>query len=400
MNSKQSQHRTITMFTSASNVKELIRNFRIDPSTTYRYSSFVPRLYNYVKSVGFTPGKILPARAFCADESQGYPIIMLTKHFGTYPFNLGRAGAVVATDRHGPFVEHGESLVIVQASHVGYQADDNSFGTYSRLHASNNDRTACCGKLTGVIEWYLQQYRSAQTDVMLERCGDQLCLRIDNGLLRGSREEGLFLNMPRLLEPTSDGKFMPIHTHSTSKTFIASIALQRQLAYLEPELQDGRRMAIGELLQADMFCFRRKLSDTELGRDHIEYGLVYAMPWIVTSKWPALTAAQVNTQVEFDRALRSFSHAQSFRGKHVFFISGLNIDISPQPKEIFPTTKFVPWAAYQQDPHGERLLLEQPELLELLRAQKKDNPDQIELDSAIRDMSEADSIAVDAPQVE
>ncbi len=236
--------------------------------------------------------------------------------------------------------------------------------------------------------------------MLLEHRGKQLCLRVDNGLLRGSRDEGLFLNMPRLLQPDSDGKFTPIHTHSTSKTFVASSALQQELAHLEPEFQDGRRMPIGELLQPDMFCYRRKLSETELGRDHMERSLIYAMPWIVTSTWPALTAAQVNTQVEFDRALRAFAHAQSFQGKQVFFISGLNIDISPQPGEAFPTTKFVPWAAFQQDENGEKQLLEQPELLAVIRAQKKDNPDQVELDSAIRDMSEAESVAVETPDSE
>ena len=58
------------MFSSAANVEELINNFSLD-GTTFRYSSFVPRLYNYVKSLGFKPGKILPSRAFCSDENQG-----------------------------------------------------------------------------------------------------------------------------------------------------------------------------------------------------------------------------------------------------------------------------------------------------------------------------------------
>ena len=138
------------MFTSAANVEELISNFRLD-GTTFRYSSFVPRLYNLVKSLGFKPGKILPSRAFCSDENQGYPIIVLTKHFGTFPFNHGRGGAVVATDRHAPYAEHGEGLVIIQASHVGFQPGNNSFGTYNRLHANDNHNSACCGKLCVMI---------------------------------------------------------------------------------------------------------------------------------------------------------------------------------------------------------------------------------------------------------
>ena len=57
-----------------------------------RYSDFVLRAYNLAKSLGFTPGKIMPPRAFCLDESQGYPVILIAKHFGVFPFNHGRVG--------------------------------------------------------------------------------------------------------------------------------------------------------------------------------------------------------------------------------------------------------------------------------------------------------------------
>ena len=387
------------MFTSAANVEELIQNFRIVAATTLRYSSFVPRLYNYVKSMGFEPGRILPARAFCSDENQGYPIILLTKHFGTFPFNLGRGGAVVATERDGPYTEHGAALVIIQASHVGYDPDSNSFGSYKRIHTRDNRHTACCGKLGAVTDWYLEKYRIAQSDVLLERYGDQLCLRIDNGLLRGKRQEGLFLNMPRMIKRNEDRNFTPLHSHSTSKSYIATDSLQQELKHLWPKLEDGRRLAMGEHLKPDMFYFRRNLDETVLGRDHMEMNLIYPMPWIVTSPWPALTAAQINTQVEFDRTLRTVAHASSFRGKCLFHISGLNIDVSPQPGEIFPTTKFVPWAAFFQNPEGEKRIIEQTELVELLQQQVRENPDEIELDTAIRNMAEAKSVKIIVPDV-
>ena len=76
-----------------------IKNFTIN-GMMMRYSVFIPRLYNFCKSQGFSPGKILPSRAFCADESQGFPIILITKHFGSFPFNHGRVGGIVATDRY------------------------------------------------------------------------------------------------------------------------------------------------------------------------------------------------------------------------------------------------------------------------------------------------------------
>ena len=86
----------------------------------FRYSNFVPRLYNWCLKIGLEPGKIMPARAFCSDESQGYPVILLAKHFGVFPFNHGRVGGIMANGRHGPHAHHGKDLLIVQASHVGY----------------------------------------------------------------------------------------------------------------------------------------------------------------------------------------------------------------------------------------------------------------------------------------
>jgi hypothetical protein len=99
-----------------------------------RYNVFVPRLYNWCISLGFTPGKIMPSRAFCSDESQGFPIIMIAKHFGSFPFNHGVVGGIVATDRHGPHASYGQDMLIIQASHVGYDPKNKVFGTYRRAH--------------------------------------------------------------------------------------------------------------------------------------------------------------------------------------------------------------------------------------------------------------------------
>lgn len=71
-----------------------------------RYSDFIPRFYNLCRSYGFTAGKIMPSRAFCSDESQGFPIILITKHFGTFSSNHGRVGGIVATGRHGLHAHH------------------------------------------------------------------------------------------------------------------------------------------------------------------------------------------------------------------------------------------------------------------------------------------------------
>ncbi len=380
------------MFTSsASHLEELVHSFRIE-GAMLRYSNFVPQLYNYCRSLGFAPGRMLPSRAFCSDESQGYPTILIAKHFGTFPFNHGRGGAIVATQRHGPFAEHGQDLVIIQASHVGYDPATGQFGSYRRIHAEHAEHSASCGKIAAIVARYQHEYQFAQHNVVLEHHQGTLCVSIDNGLLRGNRNEGLFLNLPRLIERDSEGDFTPLRTYSTSKSFPAAAKLQRDLAGLE--LAEGERIAIGTRLTAKMFFYRRALDESSESRDHQELGLLAAMPCIVTAAHPLLTAAQINTQVEFDRAFRTAAHAPSFHGKRLLHIAGLNIDISPQLGETFPTTHFVPWAAYVQDIEGRQRILEQTELVALLRAQSTENPDEIDLETAIGAMAKGDMIDV------
>ena len=143
---------------------------------------------------------------------------------------------------------------------------------------------------------------------------------------------------------------------------------------------NGETKIIGEQLHPDLFSFKRESNDP------IELNLINAMPYIVSSDWPALKAAQVNTQVEFDRAFRSVVQEPEYQGKRLLFISGLNVDISPEVGDLFPLTKFVPWAAYYQTPDGTHETWEQEELSDRLKAQSMDNPDQVNLEEAIKDM--------------
>ena len=89
-------------------------SFNVD-NMAMRYSDFAPRFFNFCLSLGMHSNNIMPSRAFCSDENQGYPIILIAKHFGTFPFNHGRVGGIVATDRHGPHSDHGKDVVIIQA---------------------------------------------------------------------------------------------------------------------------------------------------------------------------------------------------------------------------------------------------------------------------------------------
>jgi hypothetical protein len=175
----------------------LMGDFKIS-ERMMRFSLFVPRLYNLCRSYGFEKGMIMPSRAFCSDENQGFPIILITKHFGAFPFNHGMVGGIVATDRHGPYAHHGKDLVIIQASHVGYEPETGQFGTYRWLQV--------------------------------------------------------------------DDKWVPV----------------------------------GNKLIANLFYFKKRVSEALEGRDQLERNLSHSMPRIVTSTFPGLAAAQANTQIEFE----------------------------------------------------------------------------------------------------
>ncbi len=98
--------------------------------------------------------------------------------------------------------------------------------------------------------------------------------------------------------------------------------------------------------------------------------------------------------MEFDRTFRSIVRTRDYHDKRLLFISCLNIDISPQKGQVFPLTKCVPWAAYIQHGDGSSRTLEQAEIVELLMHQSTENPDQIDLEVAIRQMIDADEIRI------
>jgi hypothetical protein len=377
------------MFSSSSNLQSVIGDFRID--NMMRYSLFVPRLYNLCKSLGFEAGKIMPSRAFCSDESQGFPIILIAKHFGTFPFNHGMVGGIVATDRHGPHADHGKDLVIIQASHVGYDPDTKTFGTYRRLQTQANESSDSCGKIGDVLSWYLDEYSFARENIFLERVGSDPVVTIDNQLLNEERPEGLFLNLDRIVRH-ENGNLQPVRTLSTARSYPAAESLVK---LLPSELWATSQSAIGAHLVPELFRFKRDIGGDIEGRSHLEQNLLNPMPWIVTSRSPLLVAAQVNTQAEFDRAFRSIVKEKRYRNKRMLFVSCLNIDISPREGQTFPLTKCVPWAAYVQDGKGNHYTLEQNELTARLLEQSVENPEQIDLEDAIHRMEAEREIRIE-----
>jgi hypothetical protein len=368
------------MYGTSSLINSLLGAYHM-AEVSMRYSRFMPRVYNLAKSLGFEQGKIMPSRAFCSDESQGYPIILIAKHFGTFPFNHGLVGGIVATDRHAPHAHHGKDLVIIQASHVGYDPKKEEFGVYRRLQTEGTCETSNCGKINGALEWYLHEYDFAQYNIFLYEEKGEKRVVIDNLLLHVERDEGLLLKLDKIVEMNDQGNPIPVLSKSTAKVFAPSSPLLEHLKDYEWKPAPGE--AVGQHLHPDCFYFKRTISHHHEGRDHLEKNLIDVMPYVVTSKWPALTAAQANTQVEFDRAFRTIVQEPAYKNKKILFISGLNVDISPEEGQSFPLTKFIPWAAYVQDENGNHQTWEQAELYERLQAQSTENPDQVELETII-----------------
>ena len=375
-------------------MKDVMVDFQFE-GRMMRYSKFVPRFYNLCKSYGFEPGRIMPSRAFCSDESQGFPIILITKHFGAFPFNHGLVGGIVATDRHGPHANHGKDLVIIQASHVGYDPDTGNFGKYRRLQMDPLTHTESCGKIGAVLEWYLQEYHFAKENVSFTDMDGQVVVIIDNQFLDSGREDSLFLALDNIVDMEEGSLPEPIQVLSTSKVFRINPTIKARLP--QTLWKSNKRVPINDHLTADLFYFRRNVSTAIEGRDQLERNLNRYMPQIVTARFPALTAAMANTQIEFDRAYRTLIKEPGYRGKNLAFIAGINIDISPQMGQLFPLTKFVPWAAYIQTRDEKQYILEQKEIAEALYAQSVVNPDRIELSKAIQAMERSPEIKISLP---
>jgi len=355
-----------------------------------RYSLFVPRLYNLCLDLGFEAGKIMPSRAFCSDESQGFPTILLAKHFSAFPFNHGRVAGVVATDRHGPYAHHGKDLVIVQASHVGYDPETKLFGGYRRYQTEGEENSTSCGKILATLAWYENELQLARHNVYLEADDKHRYIVVDNELMRSDREQGLVLNIDKMIDVESGAE----RSYSTSLRFIASKALRSLIG--DESWSKGRRIAIADKLVPELFSFKRTISHDVEGHSYLENNLIQAMPWILCSEHPALVAAKVNTQMEFDRAYRSILREPEYQGRNLLFISGIHIDISPRRNQVFPLTKFIPWAAYHQTAAGDSTLYEQEELNAMLKARSVENPDQIDLEEAIKLMEDEKEVTIDA----
>lgn len=240
--------------------------------------------------------------------------------------------------------------------------------------------------MSSVLDWYQQEYEHACADLQLGAVDGAPAVFIDNALLDPRRAEGLFPHLDRLIDPARPA---PLRVLSTSKAFAPSPSLAALFSQVDWR---SEKRPIGEFLTADLFYFRRQPVVGPEGHDQLEEALAPAMPALVTSPNPALDAARYHTQIEFDRTYRTIQREPAYLGKNVLFVSGLNVDVSPLDGQLFPLTKFIPWAAYARLRDGTNFLLEQSALFEALAAQSVANADQISFDAAIKTMARMEGV--------
>lgn len=368
------------------------------------YPEFVPQLYNLCSRLGFRKGLIMPSRAFCSDENQGLPIILLTKHFGTFPFNHGRVGGIMAIDRHAPHASHGEDSVIIQASHVGYNPKTGIYGTYLRPRMSEKTISVSCGKLSHVITPYLEQYHFARDRIFLSQSkSGRSLITAKNAFIdffTHPVKNGLVLRLQNIAKIHEDGCVRPIGASSTMQSFEVSRSFKKRMDLVGYEWKSGNGECIGDYLTDDLFFFREDFHETDDSL-FLEKNIIDFMPRIVTSRNPLLHAAKINIQHEFARAVESIRRGREYDGKNLLYIAGLNIDIS-EYDGFPPTTYFVPWAAHIQlriNPNGDFMLpVEQEALYNMLMCESIKNPDETNLKEEITRMLKSPRFDIRSPK--
>jgi len=133
----------------------------------------------------------------------------------------------------------------------------------------------------------------------LHTIAGKYCIILDNQLLNDQREEGLFLHLNKLIKVDKNNQRLPLKTLSTSKVFAVTDNLLKSIG--KAAFENKSPQNISNKLVANLFHFKRNISDLENNAHNLEHNLIRYMPQIVTSDSPHLIAAQINTQIEFDR---------------------------------------------------------------------------------------------------
>lgn len=375
----------------------------------FRFSQFAPRLYNYCTGkMGMRHGTIMPARAFCSDGSQGYPTMLLAKHFGTFPFDYGQIGGTFDFNRSPAVVTHGRDLVVVQATHVGYDPATKQYGKYPRhrtaLEPDEVAFTSNCGHVAGVTKPYIKAYQSATSHTQIGRCAKtgEYTVYMRNFFLSDCSaryKNRVRFDIKRMFKSQDYVEVDPV-----ARTFIASSEFSAHLDKY-PQFQKltagDTAVPLGNALTPEWFTFERTGMDA---RPFYEENLKEIMEWVVIQPEPMLAAAQGCVQAEFHRFLSEVHFAKAmFDQKNMFYIAGVIVDVAPEPEQLrgddafFPRTLFVPWAAYEQryleaEKKLEKQVWDQDKCFAELEACSVDNPRAMLLDAQMKKLTGLPSI--------
>ena len=246
-----------------------------------------------------------------------------------------------------------------------------------------------CGKLSHVITPYLEQYHFARDRIFLSRSESGIFLitakNVFIDFFTHPVKNGLVLRLQNIVRINEDRCVRPVGASSTMQSFEVSLEFKKRMDLVGYEWKSGNGECIGDHLTDDLFFFREDFHETDESI-LLERNIIDFMPRIVTSLNPLLRAAKINIQQEFARAVESIRRGREYDGKNLFYIAGLNIDIS-EYDGFPPTTYFVPWAAHIQlrsSPGGDfRQPVEQEALYDMLMSESIKNPDETNLKEEI-----------------
>ncbi len=343
------------------------------------YSVFAPRLYNLCKKYGLRRRRMRLASAFCSDKNPGYPLLFLTKHFGTFPVEVSTASGRI--DYREIPEEHDADLVIVQASHMGCASRIKERADRQKSEWMNVEQSRICRYQDQTLRWYQSEYHFARNGISLWKENDRYLLIISNQLLDVGRRDGLFLNMDKLVQLDAVGNYAVAKQYRNAKAFVASEDFVLRVA--ETCSQGDGAEVIGDRLSSDLFYFKRNFAGISGHEWYRSHELNVRMPNILTSQSPVPAFVKMNIQIEFDHTFRAIVEENKYRGRNLVYIAGIHQDALQTADQEFPPTLFIPWAAFIQQSNGTHVLLKQQKLVELLGCCSSNNTEEINLEDVL-----------------
>ena len=341
------------------------------------YSDFAPRLYNFCHSAGLARRKLSLGAAFCTDQEHGRATLLLAKHFGVFPIELGNAGGVLDFRDARNWIARSNDIVLLQADHVlNASAVPLVTGSYGP-HAKSTERLTGCGALLSVLDWYQREYQYALSHVQFRQARARRLVEIDTVLLETNRKDGLCLNLDRLAEKSPNGAFQTDFGSDSKVIFHANTALPDSLF-------EGQDIQACNSLFPEWFSFNTSNPKTEKTLKCAEANLRDQMPYIVSAQDPLLAAAEINIQKEFGANTQRIRDSGVAKGKRLVYLTGINVETPNRSGKGFSEAAFIPWQAFIQDDEGKCEVLNQAALFHRLREASPVNADAINLDMALR----------------